>query len=34
MIEPMRSQAADASTSEHHVVFVEHFLDEVKRNVK
>ena len=32
-IDRVQSQPADAPAAEHHVVFFEHFLDEVKRKV-
>lgn len=34
MVEPVPPQPGDASEAEHHVVFLERFLDEVKRKVK
>ena len=34
MIEPVPPQPGDVPSAEHHVVFLEHFLDEVKRKVK
>jgi Tol biopolymer transport system component len=34
MIEPVETQSGTVPVAEHHVVFLEHFIDEVKRRVK